>query len=162
VKKKIVKNYIYEGLGFPITLHNVELVEFDGEFHPKIDARKISDMAIISLVDQKSRLTGNQIKFIRKYFFKSLREFSIIVNESHMAVKKWENFNEKPTNMDINIEILLRLFIYDQTSIKFSNDKKRLVNFYRQYKILREMFAENAFKNKSGSNKHGRSLEMRV
>ncbi|HSW75888.1 MAG TPA: hypothetical protein VLG50_02510 [Candidatus Saccharimonadales bacterium] len=162
MKKKILKNYTYEGLGFPITLHNVEFVEIDGEFHPKIDVRKVSDMAIISLVDQKSRLTGNQIKFIRKYFSKSLREFSVIVNESHMAVKKWENFNDKPTNMDINIEILLRLFIYDQTSIKFSSDKKRLVNFYRQYKILREMFAENALKNKSGLNKHGPSVEVRI
>lgn len=157
MKKKIVKNYIYEGLGFPIALHDVELVEFDGEFHPKLDVRNISDIAIISLVDQKYRLTGNQIKFIRKYFSKSLREFSAIVNESHMAVKKWENFNDQPTNMDINIEILLRLFIYDKVSIKFSNDKKQLASFYHQYQNLREIFSTQGLKNKSYSNKHGKS-----
>lgn len=160
--KKILKNYIYEGLGFPITLHNVELIKFEGKFHPKIDVRKVADIAISSLVDQKSRLTGNQIKFIRTYFSKSLREFSVIVNESHMAIKKWENFKDKPTNMDINIEILLRLFIYDKTSIKSSNDKKQLSSFYRQYKTLKEIFRTEGLKNKLSSNKPSKLIEMRA
>ena len=34
-----------------------------------------------------------EIKFIRIYFSMSLREFAEIVNESHMAVKKWGNYS---------------------------------------------------------------------
>ncbi len=162
MKKKILKKYIYAGLGFPITLYNVELVQFEGKFHPKIDVRKVADIAILSLVDQKSRFTGNQIKFIRTYFSKSLREFSVIVNESHMAINKWEKFKDKPTNMDINIEILLRLYIFDQISIKSPHDKKQLANFYHQYQILKEMFATQALKNKPGSKKSGKLIEMRI
>lgn len=148
MNKKIVKKYIYNGLGFPIELHNVEMVMFNGEFQPKIDVRKIADLAIKSLVSQETRLTGNQIKFIRTYFSMSLREFSEIVNESHMAVKKWEDFKNKPTNMDKNIEILLRLHIYDHIAIKSKNNKKEIVKFYNQYLVLTEIFANQPSRKK--------------
>lgn len=142
--KKFIKNYIYNGLGFPMELHNVEMVLFDGEFHPKIDVRSISNLAIKSLVSQKNRLTGNQIKFIRTYFSMSLREFAKIVNESHMAVKKWENFKDEPTHMDVNIEIMLRLHIYDYISIKTKKDKKEKIKFYNQFLALTEMFSHQS------------------
>ena len=142
--KKIVANYIYHGLGFPIELHNVEMIMFDGEFHPKVDVKKVSDFAIKSLVLQKKRLTGNQIKFIRTYFSMSLREFSKIVNESHMAVKKWEDFRDSATNMDRNIEIMLRLHIYDHVVIKAKDNKKEKIRFYNQFRTLTEMFSHQS------------------
>jgi len=145
MNKKIIKKYIYDGLGFPIELHNVEMVMFNGEFHPKIDVRKIADLAMESLVSQRSRLTGNQIKFIRTYFSMSLRDFSEVVNESHTAVQKWEEFKDNPTNMDRNIEILLRLYIYNHIAIKTKNDK---LKFYNQYLALTKMFATHYMKRK--------------
>ncbi|MBI5447955.1 MAG: hypothetical protein HY939_04430 [Gammaproteobacteria bacterium] len=140
MNKKIVKNYIYKGFGFPVELHNVEMVSFDGELHPKINVRKIADTLIKSLISQKNRLTGNQIKFIRTYFSKSLREFAKIVNESHMAVKKWEDFKDEPTKMDPNIEIMLRLHIYNQVVVKLKNDNKEKIKFYNQFINLTEIF----------------------
>src|SRR5690242_12655394 len=124
--KKIIKNYTYTGLGFPIILHDIEMVKFEREFHPKIDDKKVADFAIKSLVTQKSRLTGHQIRFIRSYFSLSLRNFAKIVNESHMAVKKWEDYLDNPTSMDLNIEIMLRLYIYDQV---IKSDRKK-IDFY--------------------------------
>lgn len=141
MNKKIVAHYTYKGLGFPVELHNVEMVRFKGELHPKIDVRKVSDFVIKSLVTQKERLTGNQIKFIRTYFSMSLREFSKVVNESHMAVKKWEDFGNAATNMDRNIEIMLRLHIYDHVVIKAKDNKKEKVKFYNQFIALTEMFS---------------------
>lgn len=140
---KIVKNYTYNGLGFPVLLHNVEMVRLGGKLHPKIDVRKTADLAIESLVSQNSRLTGNQIKFIRTYFSMSLREFSGVVNESHMAVKKWEDFGSEPTKMDRNIEIMLRLHIYDQVVIKAKNGKKVKIEFYSKFLALTEMFSHH-------------------
>lgn len=142
MKKKIVKKYIYNGLGFPIELRNVELIAFDGDVHPKIDVRKVADLAIKSLVTQENRLTGNQIKFIRTYFTMSLRKFANLVNESHMAVKKWENFQNEATNMDLNIEIMLRLHIYNYVAIKTKNDKKVRIEFYNKFVTLTEMFSQ--------------------
>ena len=140
MSKKIVKTYVYNGLGFPVELHNVEMVTINGEEHPKIDVRNVADQAINSLVSHKSRLTGNQIKFIRTYFSMSLREFAEVVNESHMAVKKWENFRNESTNMDKNIEIMLRLYIFDRIDIKTSKNESNKIKFYNQYTGLTEMF----------------------
>ncbi|MCX7124932.1 MAG: hypothetical protein NTU49_04105, partial [Gammaproteobacteria bacterium] len=116
MKKKIVKNYIYDGLGFPVLLPSIEMVYFEDEWHPKIDVYGISDKAIKALITQESRLTGNQVKFIRTYFSMSLRVFAKnVVHESHTAVSKWENNRDKATHMDGNIEAMLRLYIYERT-----------------------------------------------
>lgn len=136
MNKKIQKKYVYKGLGFPIELYNVEMLLVNDEYHPKIDVKKVANLAIKSLVSQSTRLTGNQIKFIRTYLSMSLRDFSKVVNESHTAIKKWEEFKGDPTNMDSNIEIVLRLYIYDHFFIKNKNDK---IKFYDQYQTLTEM-----------------------
>lgn len=143
MKKKTVKNYTYEGLGFPIKLQNVVMLFIDGEWHPKLDVRKIADNAIKELPFQKERLTGNQVKFIRTYFEMSLRAFANqVVNESHTAVAKWEKLGSKTTNMDINIEIMLRLYVHEQVSIQ---TKKQQQLFYENYLTLREMsFSEKS------------------
>lgn len=135
-----MKKFIYTGLGFPIELHNVECIKISGEFHPKIDIKKVADIAIKSLVTQEGRLTGNQIKFIRSYLTMSLRAFAKVVNESHAAVKKWEDFVEKPTNMDINIEIMLRLYIFDHIA-KTTENKK--IEFYNRYIELTRIFSQH-------------------
>jgi DNA-binding transcriptional regulator YiaG len=109
----IIPTYIYNGLGFPIELHDVEMELHDGELYPKIDVRKVADMAIKSLLFQESKLNGNQIKFIRTYFSKTLREFSMIIGETPSTIKEWENFSNRPINMKLGDEILLRSFIFN-------------------------------------------------
>ena len=142
--KKTVKKYVYEGLGFPVELHDVEMVKIDGDFHPKIDIKKISTNVVSSLVLQEKRLTGNQIKFIRSYFSMSLRDFAKIMNESHMAVKKWEDFNDKPTNMDKNIEIMLRLHLYDRIISGKKATGKLKLEFYDQFLNLKTIFSRQS------------------
>lgn len=139
---KVMKRFIYEGFGFPIELHDVEMLRINNEYFPKIDVRAIADETMKSLVLQKSKLTGNQIKFIRSYFSSSLRDFGEIVNESHMAVKKWEDFKDKPTNMDSNIEIRIRLYIYDKVCVKNKNDK---IKFYEQYQAINHILHDQQY-----------------
>ena len=141
--KRLIKTYIYEGLGFPIELNNVEMISVKGEYAPKIDIKAIADRAIKGLTLQKTKLTGNQVRFIRSYFSLSLREFGKMVNESHTAVRKWENFQNKSTNMDPNIETTIRLYIYDKVCIKNSNDKSK---FYDQYRVITEIISNQESK----------------
>lgn len=145
MNNKIVKKYVYTGFDFPIDLHDVEMVKIAGEFHPKIDVKKLANVAIKAMVTQDNRLTGNQIKFIRSYFSMSLREFAKVVNESHAAVKKWENFLDDQANMDPNIEIMLRLYVYDQIVVK--NEKKK-IEFYNRYVELTKLFSDFSGKSK--------------
>lgn len=143
--KKIMKKFIYEGLGFPIELHDVEMIIINGEYAPKIDVRDVADKAIKSLVLQKTKLTGNQVKFVRTYFSASLRDFGKIVNESHAAVKKWEDTKNRPTNMDSNIETRIRLYIYDKICVKSKSDK---IKFYDQYQAINEiLYKQQSTKN---------------
>ena len=142
MKTKKLKNYTYEGLGFPIELNQVECVYVDGDWHPQVDVRKVADKAIKALAAQKQRLTGNQIKFIRTYFSMSLRDFAKkVVHESHTAVSKWEAFANKPTNMDINIEIMLRLYVIEQVEAKTIKQKN---SFFDKYLSLRKLAQEPA------------------
>lgn len=73
MKTKIEPVFLYEGLGFPIELEHVEMVNVHDEWHPKIDVRYIADEIIKKLATQEERLTGNQVKFIRTYFSMPLR-----------------------------------------------------------------------------------------
>lgn len=135
--RKIVTHYTYEGLGFAIELRQVEMVKINNEWHPKIDVRKIADATIQMLVTQKERLTGNQIKFIRSYYSMTLRDFAKnVVNVSHTAVNKWEKFENKVTNMDINIEKILRLYIYETICMKTAKQKNE---FYKKYLALKQI-----------------------
>ncbi|MBS0359102.1 MAG: hypothetical protein JSS53_07525 [Proteobacteria bacterium] len=145
MKSKVVKSFTYKGLGFPVELQKVKMLMIDGEWHPKIDVRKIADVVIESLVSQKERFTGNQVKFIRTYFSMSLREFAEnVVKESHTAVNKWEKSGNHVTNMDINIEKMLRLYISDVIYVKNRNQK---VKFYEKYKELKNLSSSSTVVN---------------
>lgn len=113
---KIEPTFLYEGLGFPIELENVEMININDEWHPKIDVRYVADEIIKKLAIQEERLTGNQVKFIRSYFSMPLREFGeTVVHESHTTVSKWEKCEDEITNMNENTEQVLRLYIIEQT-----------------------------------------------
>ena len=131
MKTKTVKNYIYEGLGFPVELNDVEMVYIDNDWHPRIDVQKVADDVVKQLAIQKSRLTGTQVKFIRSYFSMPLRAFGEhVVHESHMAVKKWEQKGDSPTNMNSNTEHELRLYIVEKLYSRSSESKSKFYDIY--------------------------------
>lgn len=135
MKTKILPVFLYEGLGFPIELEHVEMVNIEGEWHPKIDVRYIANEVIKKLATQEERLTGNQVKFIRSYFSMPLREFGDkVVHESHAAVNKWEKRGNEITNMNENTEQVLRLYIIEKTQTKTKTDQ---ANFYNNFKRSR-------------------------
>jgi len=117
MKTKIEKNYTYTGLGFPIELEKVEMVLLGNEWCPKIDVKNVASQVIKQLAIKDTPLTGNEVHFIRTHFGMSLRDFAKeVVHESHVAVTKWENFEDKPTKMNTNTEIVIRNFIIEKTS----------------------------------------------
>lgn len=132
MQTKTEPSFLYDGLGFPIQLENVEMVNYEGRWHPKIDVQMIATEVIKKLAFQKTRLTGNQVKFIRSYFSMPLRQFGKeVVHESHTAVSKWEKKGNDSTCMNENTEQILRLFIIEQTQAK---TKKQQAQFYENFK----------------------------
>jgi DNA-binding transcriptional regulator YiaG len=132
---KIEPTFLYEGLGFPIELEHVEMLNINGEWHPKIDVRHIANEVIKKLATQEERLTGNQVKFIRTYFSMPLREFGEkVVYATHAAVNKWEKRGDEITDMNENTEQVLRLFIIEQTQTKTKTDQ---ANFFKNFQRSR-------------------------
>lgn len=144
MNRKYMTQFTYTGLGFPIILPKVEMIFINDEWHPKLNIKKIAHEAAKMLINQKTRLTGNQIKFIRTYLDMSLRTFSLAMNESHMAIKKWEDFKNQPTHMDKNIEIMLRLYLYEKIILEKKNTLKNKQNFYSHFVKIRDTLTHHA------------------
>lgn len=42
MKTKVQPTFLYEGLGFPVELENVEMININDEWHPKIDVHYVA------------------------------------------------------------------------------------------------------------------------
>lgn len=127
MKHKIEKMYIYEGLGFPVHLINVPMINVRGEFILDIDFNKLQKAVLFHLCHKKTPLTGNEVKFIRKYFSLNISAFGRLFGYSHSAILKWENQGDVIARIAPTAEVYLRLYILEFLE-KDALDFKELYN----------------------------------
>jgi len=108
---KLQKEYVDDGFGFPIKLLNVPMVKVRGTWTPDIDYNKLTTEVLKTLARKPTRLTGNEIRFIRLQATMTLVEFGQRFGVTHANVKKWENCGDQATNMQWSTEKDLRLFV---------------------------------------------------
>jgi hypothetical protein len=116
MKKKKIKKFIYEGLGFPIVLKNISVIEMLGEEVLDIDFNALQKTVLLSLCRKEMPLTGNEISFIRKYFEMTSTEFGMKFGCSHAAVLKWEKYENHFAKIEPTTDICIRLFIFSHIS----------------------------------------------
>jgi DNA-binding transcriptional regulator YiaG len=104
-------NYVYNGLGFPIELKNVEMVRFADESHPLIDVKKVAAAALESLRTQTTEYTGGQIAFVRVYFSMTRKELAALVKVPVNVVQQWERRPDKTVDMSSESKNLLKQHI---------------------------------------------------
>ena len=99
MENKIVSEYEYQGLGFPIILKNVEFLKIHEQWHPKINVEKVAEEAFYSLIKKStvSPLTGNEIEFIRVYLNMNKKEFGDKLNVDRTTISRWEKSGDKAT-----------------------------------------------------------------
>lgn len=117
-KHKIEKQTIYEGLGFPVTLYNVPLIELRGTWTLDIDLNLLQKVVLLALAHHPSDLTGNQIRFIRNWLALTQSEFGKLFGVTHPAVVKWEKTGNKGSKMSLTTQRDLRLWILDKLLAK--------------------------------------------
>lgn len=120
------KNYIYNGLGFPIVLEEAEFKKIKNQWVLKINVEEVADEAIRLLPTKSTGLTGAEIRFIRTYFELSKRKFAEELNVSHTAVNKWESFDQERAKIDSHVEVMLRALVM----LKL-NEESDFSNFFR-------------------------------
>lgn len=113
MKNKIETSYTYEGLGFPVHLTSVPMVQIRGEFILDIDFNKLQKAVLLHLCHKKTPLTGNEIKFIRKFFSLTTTAFGNLFGYSHSAILKWENQEDDIARITPTTEIYLRFSILE-------------------------------------------------
>lgn len=110
--KKTQKKYTDYGYGFPVQIMNAPLIKIRGSWSLNLNQKDLEQAVLYALSNKKSRLTGNEIKFIRQIYFMNLAEFGKrFGNVSHAAVIKWESFKDDCTNMNWACEKDIRLHI---------------------------------------------------
>ena len=113
--KKIQKTFNDLGFGFPIQVINAPMIKIRGKWVLDLNFEKYEKAVLLALSQKPSRLTGNEIKFIRNHFEMTLKDFSKrFGNLAHSAVIKWEKFGDDPTNMNWACEKDIRLFIINE------------------------------------------------
>lgn len=113
-KQKIEKEIIYDGLGFPIVLRNVPMIELRGVWSPDIDLNILQKVVLLALAHHPANLTGNQIRFIRTWLGLTQSEFGKLFGLTHPAIVKWEKSKNNASKMNITTQRDLRLWLLDQ------------------------------------------------
>lgn len=109
--RKIQKSFVDEGFGFKVTLLNVPMVKVRGTWTPDVNYNALSKVVLLALCEKPSRLTGNEVKFIRQYFEMTLQNFAKRFCVTHPGVLKWEKNKNRPTGMNWATEKDIRLFV---------------------------------------------------
>lgn len=132
MKKKVQKVFHDHGFGFPLTLLNVTLIKARGEWIPAINQNELQALVVQALVLKASRLTGNEVRFIRLYSKMTLEKFAERFDVTHPAVLKWERNSDQATGMGWTTEKDIRLF-----ALKSLEPKPQL--FLKAYESLIEV-----------------------
>lgn len=111
---KIVEEYIEYGCGFPVRLSNVPMCEDEGEWIPNIDYNKLDKLVLHEICKMPYRLTGNQIRFIRLYFEKTLEDFANILRVKHSSIIHWEKQKDNIAKITWGTELAIRLYVLYQ------------------------------------------------
>ena len=111
MEKKHVKKFTYDGLGFPVVLIDISLVNVRGIWTPAIDYNKLQKTVLFELSQKPGPLTGDEIHFIRAYFEMSLEVFGKHLETTEIAVSNWEKAKNKPGKISPEVELCIRLFV---------------------------------------------------
>jgi DNA-binding transcriptional regulator YiaG len=104
------KEFLYQGLGFPVLLTDVETEEHDGEELPLVNHRRLEEAVFEQLTITPERLTGVQLAWIRGFMGLSQSELAKhLAFNSHATISVWEAQASDVTGMDARTEYCLRL-----------------------------------------------------
>lgn len=106
------KNIVYLGLGFPVLIEGVETFIFRGEELPKVNHNKLNEQIFEALMVSRSRLTGNQLSFIRGHMNLSQVEFAKSLGfELYSTISAWFEKGDEGTGMTPATELAVRMLM---------------------------------------------------
>ena len=105
-------NLLFMELGFPVLLLNPRMVKVRGERVPDVNLRHLQEAAFRLLVAKPGRLTGSEVRFIRKFLRMRQADLADVLNmANHSVVSQWESRGDEAAGMDYNTEVVLRVWM---------------------------------------------------
>jgi DNA-binding transcriptional regulator YiaG len=94
--KKTIKQYTFNGFGFPIELRNVGIKKTDlGEEYLDLDLKQLELDIVKKIIKSNRRLSGAMLKFLRVFSQLSLRQLAKELQLPHSTIKLWEDQGEQ-------------------------------------------------------------------
>lgn len=119
-----IKNYEWNGFGFPIIFDELPAIKMKGELVPDIDWTEVATPIIQFIcTSQDLPFSGNQVKFIRHHLDMTLREFATFMGVTHQSVMRWEEREKSSAHIDENSEIIFRIKV-----LKKLHSDKSIIN----------------------------------
>jgi transcriptional regulator with XRE-family HTH domain len=142
-----IKNYEWNGFGFPIVFEELPGVKLRGELVPDVNWDEIAKPIVQFICgSQEVPFSGNQVKFIRMHLGMSLREFAKFMGVTHQSVMRWEEKAKAIAHIDAHTEIVMRIKVLkalhsdsktiDQAVEKVEEVEKFKGTTYKQFKPL--------------------------
>lgn len=111
-RRLVMAEMLFMELGFPVKLINPPMARVHGKLVPDINMRDLQHAVFGLLVVKPSRLTGAQVRFIRKHVRLRQSDLAEVLNlANHSPVSQWESREDEPAGMDYNTEVLLRIWM---------------------------------------------------
>jgi hypothetical protein len=114
--EKKVEDIVYEDFGFPILLMNCPMTKKFGAWFLDINLEKLQRDLLDLLIRKPAPLTGDEIRFIRKYFELTTTDFGKLFYVTHAAVLKWEKGDTPPPTTDVCIRFFVLAKLHKKDS----------------------------------------------
>lgn len=144
-KTRVVPEFLYDGLGFPVLLINVPVVEVRGIQVPDINYNLLQRNVLLGLSQKPQPLTGNEVRFIRQYLQMTYTDFAKKIGVTHACVIHWEQSKNSSAKIAKTTEICIRMHILDE--VLKAEDKL----FRKIFRFLFEDFIQQIKTKKSQS-----------
>lgn len=111
---KIEKKFIYEGLGFPVILHDVPMIRLRDEWALDINMNHFQRAVLLALAYHPFDLTGDHIRYIRSWLRLNYEKFATLFGVTHPAVLKWEKSKGRLVKISVLAQREIRLHVIDK------------------------------------------------
>lgn len=110
-------NFEYYGAGVPVVISVVELESFGSDWIPLLDYEKLEDILARKVGTKSTRLTGNDVRFLRQWLEISMADLAECFGYTAPAVHRWQQRRSRPAGMHWTAEIQLRLLVLDKLGV---------------------------------------------
>ncbi|MBI3119488.1 MAG: hypothetical protein HYZ00_12410 [Candidatus Hydrogenedentes bacterium] len=112
MSKRMLRECMDTSFGIPVKLQNVPVEKIAGEQVRDIQYLKLERQLLMLVAEKPFRLSGKEVRFIRKALDKSLEEFAGLLGVTHPGVIRWESKRGAFTKMAWSTEKQIRLEAY--------------------------------------------------